>query len=230
MKKLTHGELNNHLITILLIFAVAIILLLLFGLAIVLLPQFSAIGWDLLAFSGSIIGGLITYVGVKLTISAQRDDSSINNYHNDKAILYKIIQETHFIKNVNIMEVTEDNSGKPVTNSAKTLKFRLGRIVDFLSIMERYTLDLIKCMDDETFETIHTKVKFLTGSRHYFNNFMHYYYYKGETKMSSTVSEYIEKATEIQTDLEKYKEQRRAEYYELMKKVSKDKLRKHRAP
>lgn len=222
MRKITYDMIQRYSIIILVSVTSALIMLILFSAVMITTPKFKENGWDLLAFTGSIIGGLITYIGVNLTITAQRNDRKLEKYYEDKAVMYKIIQDTHFIKNVGMIQISsKDSDGHDQLDTYNTLKIQLKSIIDFITIMESQISQLIKSIDEEVFEIIHIRMKLLSGTMHYNKHFDFYYSARGENRTKDTIEGYLDDAVKIQTLLCDYQEERTKEYKETKRKIKK---------
>ncbi|MGG3312215.1 hypothetical protein ABER23_33020 [Paenibacillus lautus] len=219
-QKLKSEDIQKTLITVLLIIATLCMLCILVAFLSVLYREFTE--WDFLAFLGSIIGGFITWFGVKLTISSKRDDKEIADYYDDISILYFLVQETRYILNVETMQDSQkEPDGRWVINKRGTILMHLDFIIDFIDILEKNFSDLIKSTDWEVFEQIDFHTKTLASAKTIQNRYDFYFLRDGEDRMEGRVKDYINNAKKIHLILSEYKEQRTQKYYNLKEKITK---------
>jgi hypothetical protein len=76
-------------------------LLLLIHACAILLPILPG-GWDLLAFCGAIIGGMITWLGVKKTLNEQKRERDLTTWSKELSILYTILNELSVINDYQV--------------------------------------------------------------------------------------------------------------------------------
>ncbi|WP_427052386.1 hypothetical protein [Paenibacillus sp. TC-CSREp1] len=182
---------------------------------------FQKYGWDLLAFAGSIIGGIITYLGVKMTITSQREDRKVDKYYQDISVLYYIVNNTSFIKNVEIFECGEElEDGSYKVNISDTLAMQLDYIVDFMDIVQDKISDLIKSLDVDSFAVLDVNMKNLSGARLFVKEFDLYFRRDGENRMKERVSKYIDISEKIHKLIEDHMDDRTTEYLKIKKKTN----------
>ncbi|MGG6309976.1 hypothetical protein [Paenibacillus macerans] len=180
-----------------------------------LVPHISINDWDFLAFVGSIIGGLITWLGVKKTLSQQTKERFLDRYHKEMKELYSVISETRYIINVHLYEFAEDRDGE--VDNRDTLRMHADYIKDFIDKMNSKLPELISSVDWKIVHTIELKLKFLAGFLVYHRSLEFYLKRDGYLSMRSVVDGYLDKAVDIHSDLDKYREELMKKYYRLTK-------------
>ncbi|PQP85457.1 hypothetical protein [Paenibacillus sp. AR247] len=188
-------------------------LLILIALLLTLSTKINIHDWDLLAFIGSIIGGFITWLGVRITILEQKKDKEIELYYKDIDVLYFIVQDTQFIINVPSYEITKnDAEGKLVVDEYETLQMQLDFTVDFIEIINKKLSDLMKSVEWEVFRVIDIEMKNLAVAKVFAERFENYYSREGSDNMKMRIKRYLEIAGSIHSRLSEYKDTRTDKY------------------
>lgn len=188
---------------------------LLIAFLIALSPHISIKDWDLLAFIGSILGGLITWLGVKKTLSEQRKDKFLERYREQMKELDTIVKKSRYIINVPAMVLSKKEEDDSV-DVIGTLHMHADFLNDFIDEINAKVPDLILTLDDWEFvHALDTKIKILSGFNAYYRHIDRYIMSDGVPRMRDIIDKYLLKAEEIHLDLDHHQEVLMGKYYEM---------------
>lgn len=163
-------------------------------------------GWDFLAFSGAIIGGTITWLGVKLTLKQSVTDKFFNSYDKKMKVLYFSIEQLNFIVNVyNFMVFTEKEINKDL------VQYKIETMESFYVIYKEEFSKLLGVIDWEAIHVLDLLSKKFGGITHAKRTFE-----KNEREIhhvNKFIDECYNVATEIFGKLESHKDLLIKNYY-----------------
>ncbi|WJH30484.1 hypothetical protein N6H13_07515 [Paenibacillus sp. CC-CFT742] len=206
------GKLTKYLIVLFLGAATTCVLVLVTSFLGMAIPKFEEFGWDLLAFIGSIIGGVITYLGVKITITSQREDKVIEKFYQDIGVLYSFLRSSSYILNLRVLELEKKENETSMDHIKRSMLWSFNQINEFLEILERNLSDLIRSLEHNRFELLDVYIKNLSGMTVFIRNFDFYYERDGVFIMSDRLNHYLELSVKIFQLIEGHKEDRTEEY------------------
>ncbi|SFS76100.1 hypothetical protein [Paenibacillus sp. 453mf] len=175
--------------------------------------------WDFLAFLGSIVGGVLTLVGVNMTIREQRNERLAAKYEDSVKQLMRVNKELTFIINARNMVVTNSNTNeKDILN---TMRLRAGTLNNFIEIINKNMSEIMTSLNLTTYRVFEIKFNFLSS------NFALYYknidYHLNPTnnslgKFEKKLNEFYDKAIDIRTSLDEYEKEILDKYFKIDKK------------
>lgn len=214
MGKAIYEKLQKILLIIFLVLACLCGVSILVAFLISISPHISINDWDFLAFLGSIIGGFITWWGVKKTLSEQRKERFLDNYRAEMRLLYELVKDTRYIINVHVFEIsTDDEDGPP--DVLGTLHLHADFINDFIEAITSKMPDLISTIEWDVVQSLDIKMKILSGFKAFHNRLDFYIERDGFKRIRSVVDDYLEKAVGVHMDLDQRREKIIKEYYEI---------------
>lgn len=214
MMKIKYEQIEQVLTIVFLIVAGLCSVSILVAFLITLSPHISITDWDFLAFLGSIIGGVITWWGVKKTLTEQRKERFLNDYRAEMRELHGIVKDTRYIINVRIFELSTDGEDGQ-TDRLGTLHLHADYINDFIEVMTSKMPDLISTVEWDVVHSLDIKLKILSGFKVFYNRLDFYINRDGINKIQSVVDEYLDKAVELHTFLDQHREKIMKKYYEI---------------
>lgn len=211
-----YEKIKKILIVSFLFIVTACCLCILISMIIVLIPHISINDWDFLAFVGSIIGGLITWLGVKKTLGEQRKERFLDKYQREMREIHSLVNDTRYIINVHLFEIYHEEEEKPDLNG--TLQMHADSLNDFIKEINTRLPELISSVEWRVVHKLDLRAKFLSGFLAYYRKFDIYLENEGYARMREVVDKYLDKALEIHTELDDYREELMRKYYDATSK------------
>lgn len=219
--KLSSDKVLKYLMISFMVMACICMLYIMSALVFKIQPLMKDVGWDFLAFIGSIIGGLLTLLGVRITIREQRNDQFLKEVSQKVRIVHELTRELSYIVNIQAFELfDEDEFGNETRDEYSTASLHADYIVDFISILKERMPILMTSLEWNAYSVLDIKFRFLSG----FNR--HYQYFtdtgKGEehtAELRMIVDEYLEKSVDIFTILSDHEHLLTKKYNEISRKV-----------
>lgn len=175
--------------------------------------------WDFLAFCGSIIGGAITWFGVKRTLNHERRLRFLDRYDVEMREITLLLDDIRFIINAKFVAEISAESLKQRHNlddfSVKTnMLEELGtRISLFLRKVEEKYPELVGKIDWNVITKLNIYLKLMQDFKYYHKNFNNFFL-KGELdEISKVFDRSIEYALSIYQLLEDHQNKMTQKYY-----------------
>lgn len=175
--------------------------------------------WDFLAFCGSIIGGAITWFGVKRTLNHERSLRFLDRYDIEMRELSLFLDDIKFIINAKfIAEITSETLKKKdglddYSSKMITLE-ELGKRIDlFLQIVEKKYPDLVGKIDWTVIRKMRLYMNLMEGFNFYYKNISTFKGEGGLDKISDVFNKNIEDALSIYQLLDDHQKKLTQKYY-----------------
>lgn len=152
MKKLPHFKSPQNVFKTFVYLQLLITFLLLLALFIKLFSNMSD-NWDVLAFCGSIIGGAITWAGVKLTIKEQKSKDKAEDLKSQIKALMPAVNELSFIAELSAYALIKSDE------SNETIRYKIVYIERFIVALNKILPDFIGVVDFSFVRIIELKQK-----------------------------------------------------------------------
>ncbi|MDR9748803.1 hypothetical protein [Paenibacillus taichungensis] len=188
------------------------LLCLLLALVRITLPNVSVTDWDLLAFIGSMIAAVVTYMGIRAPILSQRKDQLMTRYSSiiKELTLYskktrKIIFQADFYNSLKEHEVTKER----LQEQAKLIKEYIENISDLFA-------EIVNDVDLITFEDIELKLRGLYGFNNHYEAIDTYIQnYDPDSVFALDIKDYLKQAEKLELYLEDYLQRLLIKYNEV---------------
>lgn len=207
-----YKTIKKLLITFILICASLSVFIYLISISVEVFPSISLNQWDFLAFVGSIIGGFITWWGVKKTISEQRKEKFLDRNRQELSEIHNLVHDIEFISKVHTFELTSEGEDGPV-DTVGTLQLHADYLNDFIEIIDKRIPSLISSVEWNAIHSLDTKMKSLRGFLAYYQRLDVYIKSDGILRLMQVVDRYLFMAVEIYEDLENYRLETIKNYY-----------------
>ncbi|UOK62865.1 hypothetical protein MT997_32830 [Paenibacillus sp. OVF10] len=178
-------------------------------------PKVSVTDWDLLAFIGSMIAALVTYMGIRTPILSQRKDQLMTRYSSiiKELTLYskrtrKVIFMTDFYNSLKEHEVTKEK----LQEQAKLIKEYIENVSDLFA-------EIVNEVDLLTFEDIELRLRALDGFKNHYEAIdMYIQNYDPDSVFALDIKDYLKKAKELELYLDDYRQRLLVKYNEVKNK------------
>ncbi|WP_211746441.1 hypothetical protein [Paenibacillus sp. Marseille-Q4541] len=182
-------------------------------------------GWDVLSFAGAIIGGSITWFGVKRTLLEERRDSFITGYDLEMKELVELSDKLTFISNIYLsteiaLEQYRMANGEFVNENEKRTYIIQTKglvIVKFIKTLEGSFDKLYGNVEFELIQKLKNKVKFMQAYKIYNKDLDGAIRLKGLDKFEEMVDEHQEKSEEIYSIIKDHIKERSQTYKRIKK-------------
>lgn len=162
--KLKRRLIHNFLYTFILLFGCIGLLLIVIALMFMISPRISKNGWDLLAFLGSIIGGTITWWGVRLTITEQRREAFMKSYSEEMKALYFTLQEISFVCDTIPHQLRKDEDFRTALGA---MCLEADSIIRFVDVIQKRLPELISSVEWSVVYTVDVKIQKLAEIKNF---------------------------------------------------------------
>ncbi|SCY73401.1 hypothetical protein SAMN05720606_108172 [Paenibacillus polysaccharolyticus] len=188
------------------------LLCLLLALIRLILPKVSLTDWDLLAFTGSMIAAVVTYMGIRAPILSQRKDQLMTRYSSIIKVLTlyskktrRIIFMTEFYNSLKEHEVTKER----LQEQATVIKEYIENVSDLFA-------EIVNDVDLLTFENIEFKIRSLYGFiNHYEAIDTHIQNYDSDSFFVFDIKDYLKQSKELEQYLVVYQQSLLVKYNEI---------------
>ncbi|WFB59039.1 hypothetical protein [Paenibacillus sp. BR1-192] len=166
--------------------------------------------WDFLAFCGSIIGGAITWFGVKRTLNHERRLRFLDRYDIEMREISLFIEDIRFIINANfVAEITYETlkkNGMDEYSAKMNMLVELGKQIElFLNRVEKRYPDLIGRIDWNVIIKLDMYLKLMQDFKYHYK-YIQTYFINDELDKISQVFTSIDEALSIYQLIENHKE------------------------
>ncbi|APO44948.1 hypothetical protein BS614_13640 [Paenibacillus xylanexedens] len=181
----------------------------------VIFPKVSVTDWDLLAFMGSMIAAVITYMGIRAPILSQRKDQLMTRYSSiiKELTLYskrtrKVIFMTEFYNSLKENEVTKER----LQEQAELIKEYIENVSDLFA-------EIVNDVDLLTFEDIELRLRALyVFNNHYEAIDTYIQNYDPDSVFALDIKDYLKQAKKLELYLDDYRQRLLIKYNEVKNK------------
>lgn len=170
--------------------------------------------WDVLSFSGAIIGGTITWFGVKKTLLEQRRDKFLADFNNKIVVLEEVERELSFIFNSNFLSSihTSEEAEKHLDLSNEEeeliyLKYNTTYMNHFIAKLGKRMSDIQIALEWSIYDEIHTLYSGLEAFNSDKSNWTNYVRTNSVENIRHRAKGEYEIALSIMKRIAKYREQ-----------------------
>ncbi|WP_416293066.1 hypothetical protein ACM7Q1_20400 [Paenibacillus illinoisensis] len=209
-------KVTSFLIITFLILAVLCVLCIFIAMIRVIFPSIILNDWDFLAFVGSMIAAIVTIVGIRVPILAQRREQRKVQYRSALKQLHMATKEMRRILGVHNYKIMDYERNQ--VDISETLRLQAEFIGDYIEAAGNLRDTLIDVMEWEEFEVFENKLRRLNGFL-YYNDYLDEYLESVDPDGAFVleVNDYLNQAVELERYLIKYQETTLIKYKEVSK-------------
>ncbi|UPK45950.1 hypothetical protein [Paenibacillus pabuli] len=180
----------------------------------VVFPSIDPNDWDILAFVGSMIAAIVTIVGIRVPILAQRREQRKAQYRSALKQLHVATKEMRRILDVHHYKFMDFETNE--VDLSETLGLHADFINDYIESASNLKDTLIDVMEWEEFEVFENKLRRLQGFLYYKDSLDVYLaFVDPDGVFVHEVNDYLNQAVELEKYLIEYQENTLKKYKEL---------------